>query len=207
MDFASILSKNMLTTCYESRYAGKSGYLNPVKHWPVPTGAISEERLPHSLQNLCDGYWGTEAADRLLVFSITPDTLCVTPNAEERMSGDAVSGNPADIARMKEDKHQPWWAGWPERGLSAPITRAEKPLDDVKKFAEALTYARIKAHHQSRLSRARALRRKAIPPTMWGYNATILQRLRLIRKKRRRCWRSGKRLHHRSVGDAGTASL
>ncbi len=38
--------------------------------------------------------------------------------AEERMSGDAVS-NPADIARMKEDKNiNLMEAGWPERGLS-----------------------------------------------------------------------------------------
>lgn len=81
--------------------------------------------------------------------------------------------NPADIARMKEDKNitlleQP--------GLNVgylSFNTEKKPLDDVK-VRQALTYAVnkeaiIKAVYQGAGQAAKNL----IPPTMWGYNDDV----------------------------------
>jgi dipeptide transport system substrate-binding protein len=94
--------------------------------------------------------------------------------------------NPADIARMKEDKNitlleQP--------GLNVgylSFNTEKKPLDDVK-VRQALTYAVnkeaiIKAVYQGAGQAAKNL----IPPTMWGYNDDVKD-YTYDPRKRKRC--------------------
>ena len=117
--------------------------------------------------------------------------------------------NPADIARMKQDKsiNLMEMPGLNVGYLSYNVQK--KPLDDVK-VRQALTYAVnkdaiIKAVYQGAGVSAKNL----IPPTMWGYNDDVQDYTYDPRKSESLAERSGsgKRFLHRPVGDAGTTSV
>ncbi|TAT63187.1 ABC transporter substrate-binding protein, partial [Enterobacter cloacae] len=81
--------------------------------------------------------------------------------------------NPADIARMKQDKNINLME---QAGLNVgylSFNTEKKPFDDVK-VRQALTYAVnkeaiIKAVYQG----AGVAAKNLIPPTMWGYNDDV----------------------------------
>ncbi|EPM6144086.1 ABC transporter substrate-binding protein [Salmonella enterica subsp. enterica serovar Cerro] len=120
-----------------------------------------------------DGYWGTKPQIDRLVFSITPDASVRYAKLQKNECQVMPYPNPADIARMKEDKNINLMeqAGLNVGYLSYNVQK--KPLDDVK-VRQALTYAVnkeaiIKAVYQG----AGVAAKNLIPPTMWGYNDDI----------------------------------
>lgn len=120
-----------------------------------------------------DGYWGTKPQIDRLVFSITPDASVRYAKLQKNECQVMPYPNPADIARMKEDKNINLMeqAGLNVGYLSYNVQK--KPLDNVK-VRQALTYAVnkeaiIKAVYQG----AGVAAKNLIPPTMWGYNDDI----------------------------------
>ncbi|HAL1399394.1 TPA: dipeptide ABC transporter substrate-binding protein DppA, partial [Escherichia coli] len=120
-----------------------------------------------------DGYWGTKPQIDTLVFSITPDASVRYAKLQKNECQVMPYPNPADIARMKQDKsiNLMEMPGLNVGYLSYNVQK--KPLDDVK-VRQALTYAVnkdaiIKAVYQGAGVSAKNL----IPPTMWGYNDDV----------------------------------
>ncbi|ONG18217.1 ABC transporter substrate-binding protein [Escherichia coli] len=120
-----------------------------------------------------DGYWGTKPQIDTLVFSITPDASVRYAKLQKNECQVMPYPNPADIARMKQDKsiNLMEMPGLNVGYLSYNVQK--KPLDDVK-VRQALTYAVnkdaiIKAVYQG----AGVAAKNLIPPTMWGYNDDV----------------------------------
>ncbi|ATM88087.1 ABC transporter substrate-binding protein [Yersinia massiliensis] len=170
MDFASILSAeyadNML----------KAGTPEKVDLNPIGTGPFQLQQYQKDsriLYKAFDGYWGTKPKIDRLVFSITPDASVRYAKLQKNECQVMPYPNPADIARMKEDKtinlmEQP---GLNVGYLSFNVEK--KPLDNVK-VRQALTMAVnkeaiIDAVYQGAGQAAKNL----IPPTMWGYNDDV----------------------------------
>ncbi|MCE1685471.1 ABC transporter substrate-binding protein, partial [Enterobacter hormaechei] len=112
---------------------------------------------------------GDKAKVDRLVFSITPDASVRYAKLQKNECQIMPYPNPADIARMKQDKdivllEQP--------GLNVGYVAfnvIKKPLDNVK-VRQALTMAVnkdaiVEAVYQGAGQKAKNL----IPPTMWGY--------------------------------------
>ncbi|EMW3576597.1 ABC transporter substrate-binding protein [Yersinia enterocolitica] len=170
MDFASILSAeyadNML----------KAGTPEKVDLNPIGTGPFQLQQYQKDsriLYKAFDGYWGTKPKIDRLVFSITPDASVRYAKLQKNECQVMPYPNPADIARMKEDKtinlmEQP---GLNVGYLSFNVEK--KPLDNVK-VRQALTMAVnkqaiIDAVYQGAGQAAKNL----IPPTMWGYSDDV----------------------------------
>ncbi|PRH60324.1 dipeptide ABC transporter periplasmic-binding protein DppA [Yersinia pestis] len=170
MDFASILSAeyadNML----------KAGTPEKVDLNPIGTGPFQLQQYQKDsriLYKAFPGFWGTKPKIDRLVFSITPDASVRYAKLQKNECQIMPYPNPADIARMKEDKtinlmEQP---GLNVGYLSFNIEK--KPLDNLK-VRQALTMAVkkdaiIDAGYQGAGQAAKNL----IPPTMWGYNDDV----------------------------------
>ena len=145
--------------------------LNPIGTGPFQL--LQYQKDSRILYKAFPGYWGTKPKIDRLVFSITPDASVRYAKLQKNECQIMPYPNPADIARMKEDKNitlleQP--------GLNVgylSFNTEKKPLDDVK-VRQALTYAVnkeaiIKAVYQGAGQAAKNL----IPPTMWGYNDDV----------------------------------
>ena len=170
MDFASILSKeyadNML----------KAGSPEKVDLNPIGTGPFQLQQYQKDsriLYKAFEGYWGTKPQIDRLVFSITPDASVRYAKLQKNECQVMPYPNPADIARMKQDKNINLME---QAGLNVgylSFNTEKKPFDDVK-VRQALTYAVnkeaiIKAVYQG----AGVAAKNLIPPTMWGYNDDV----------------------------------
>ncbi|PVZ82179.1 ABC transporter substrate-binding protein [Serratia sp. S1B] len=170
MDFASILS---------AEYADKmmkAGTPEIVDLNPIGTGPfqlLQYQKDSKILYKAFEEYWGTKAKVDRLVFSITPDASVRYAKLQKNECQIMPYPNPADIARMKQDKtlnlmEQP---GLNVGYLSFNVEK--KPFDNVK-VRQALTMAVnkqaiIDAVYQGAGQAAKNL----IPPTMWGYNDAV----------------------------------
>ena len=170
MDFASILSKEYADNMLKAGTPEKVD-LNPIGTGPFQL--LQYQKDSRILYKAFPGYWGTKPQIDRLVFSITPDASVRYAKLQKNECQVMPYPNPADIARMKEDKNinlleQP--------GLNVgylSFNTEKKPLDNVK-VRQALTYAVnkeaiIKAVYQGAGQSAKNL----IPPTMWGYNDDV----------------------------------
>ncbi|GKW38668.1 dipeptide ABC transporter periplasmic-binding protein DppA [Pectobacterium carotovorum] len=170
MDFASIMS---------AEYADKmlkAGTPEKIDLNPIGTGPFQLQQYQKDsriLYKAFEGFWGTKPGIDRLVFSITPDASVRYAKLQKDECQIMPYPNPADLARMKEDKNitlmeQP---GLNVGYLSYNVEK--KPLDNVK-IRQALNYAVnksaiIDAVYQGAGQAATNL----IPPTMWGYNKDV----------------------------------
>ncbi|CAM4153036.1 dipeptide ABC transporter periplasmic-binding protein DppA [Serratia silvae] len=170
MDFASILSAEYADKMMKAGTPEKVD-LNPVGTGPFQL--VQYQKDSKILYKAFDGFWGTKPKIDRLVFSITPDASVRYAKLQKNECQVMPYPNPADIARMKQDKtinlmEQP--------GLNVgylSFNTEKKPLDNVK-VRQALTMAVNKqaivdAVYQGAGQPAKNL----IPPTMWGYNDEV----------------------------------
>lgn len=169
MDFASILSKEYADAMMK---AGTPEKLTSTQSAPVRP-SYSSTKDSRIRYKAFDGYWGTKPQIDTLVFSITPDASVRYAKLQKNECQVMPYPNPADIARMKQDKsiNLMEMPGLNVGYLSYNVQK--KPLDDVK-VRQALTYAVnkdaiIKAVYQG----AGVAAKNLIPPTMWGYNDDV----------------------------------
>ena len=170
MDFASILSKEYADAMMKAGTPEKLD-LNPIGTGPFQLQQYQKDsRIRYKA---FDGYWGTKPQIDTLVFSITPDASVRYAKLQKNECQVMPYPNPADIARMKQDKsiNLMEMPGLNVGYLSYNVQK--KPLDDVK-VRQALTYAVnkdaiIKAVYQG----AGVAAKNLIPPTMWGYNDDV----------------------------------
>ncbi len=138
MDFASILSKEYADNMLKAGTPEKVD-LNPYRYRPHSSCCSTKKTRAFCIKAF-PGYWGTKPQIDRLVFSITPDASVRYAKLQKNECQVMPYPNPADIARMKEDKNitlleQP--------GLNVgylSFNTEKKPLDDVK-VRQALTYA------------------------------------------------------------------
>ncbi|WP_445373637.1 dipeptide ABC transporter periplasmic-binding protein DppA [Photorhabdus tasmaniensis] len=170
MDFASILSEE-----YADKMM-KAGTPQNVDLNPIGTGPfqlLQYQKDSRILYKAFKEYWGDKAKVDRLVFSITPDASVRYAKLQKNECQIMPYPNPADIARMKQDKdivmmEQP---GLNVGYVSFNVTK--KPLDNVK-VRQALTMsvnkdAIVEAVYQGAGQKAKNL----IPPTIWSYNDSI----------------------------------
>lgn len=170
MDFASILSKEYADNMLKAGTPEKVD-LNPIGTGPFQL--LQYQKDSRILYKAFPGYWGTKPQIDRLVFSITPDASVRYAKLQKNECQVMPYPNPADIARMKQDKNINLLE---QAGLNVgylSFNTEKKPFDDVK-VRQALTYAVnkeaiIKAVYQG----AGVAAKNLIPPTMWGYNDDI----------------------------------
>jgi len=170
MDFASILS---------AEYADlmlKAGTPEKVDLDPIGTGPfqlVQYQKDSKILYKAFDGYWGTKPKIDRLVFSITPDASVRYAKLQKNECQVMPYPNPADIARMKEDKSINLYE---QPGLNVgylSFNTEKKPLDNLK-VRQALTMAvNKKAIIEAVYQGAGQAAKNLIPPTMWGYNDDV----------------------------------
>ncbi|KAA9932728.1 ABC transporter substrate-binding protein, partial [Escherichia coli] len=102
MDFASILSKEYADNMLKAGTPEKVD-LNPVGTGPFQL--VQYQKDSRILYKAFDGYWGTKPQIDRLVFSITPDASVRYAKLQKNECQVMPYPNPADIARMKEDKN------------------------------------------------------------------------------------------------------
>ncbi|HAI05558.1 MAG TPA: ABC transporter substrate-binding protein, partial [Pantoea sp.] len=170
MDFASILSKEYADNMLKAGSPQKVD-LNPVGTGPFQL--LQYQKDSRILYKANPDYWGTKPKIDRLVFSITPDASVRYAKLQKGECQVMPYPNPADIARMKQDKNINLYeqAGLNVGYLSYNVEK--KPLDNLK-VRQALTMAVnkqaiIDAVYQGAGQTAKNL----IPPTMWGYNDAV----------------------------------
>ncbi|MHA6313360.1 MULTISPECIES: dipeptide ABC transporter periplasmic-binding protein DppA [Pantoea] len=170
MDFASILSKEYADNMLKAGSPQKVD-LNPVGTGPFQL--LQYQKDSRILYKANPDYWGTKPKIDRLVFSITPDASVRYAKLQKGECQVMPYPNPADIARMKQDKNINLYeqAGLNVGYLSYNVEK--KPLDNLK-VRQALTMAVnkqaiIDAVYQGAGQPAKNL----IPPTMWGYNDAV----------------------------------
>jgi len=170
MDFASILSAEYADNMMKAGTPEKVD-LNPVGTGPFQL--LQYQKDSKILYKAFDGYWGTKPKIDRLVFSITPDASVRYAKLQKNECQVMPFPNPADIARMKQDKTINLME---KPGLNVgylAFNVEKKPLDNLK-VRQALTLAVnkqaiIDAVYQGAGQAAKNL----IPPTMWGYNDAV----------------------------------
>ena len=101
MDFASILSKEYADAMMKAGTPEKLD-LNPIGTGPFQLQQYQKDsRIRYKA---FDGYWGTKPQIDTLVFSITPDASVRYAKLQKNECQVMPYPNPADIARMKQDK-------------------------------------------------------------------------------------------------------
>ncbi|MDX7998429.1 ABC transporter substrate-binding protein [Xenorhabdus sp. Reich] len=170
MDFASIMSKEYADVMM------KAGTPEKVDLNPIGTGPFQLQQYQKDsriLYKAFKDYWEGPAKIDRLVFSITPDASVRYAKLQKNECQVMPYPNPADIARMKQDKNivLKEQAGLNVGYLSFNVT---KPPMDNQKVRQALAMAVnkdaiIEAVYQGAGQKAKNL----IPPTMWGYNDDI----------------------------------
>ncbi|QUY46903.1 ABC transporter substrate-binding protein [Serratia plymuthica] len=170
MDFASILSAEYADNMMKAGTPEKVD-LNPIGTGPFQL--LQYQKDSKILYKAFDGYWGTKPKIDRLVFSITPDASVRYAKLQKNECQVMPFPNPADIARMKQDKTINLME---KPGLNVgylAFNVEKKPLDNLK-VRQALTLAVnkqaiIDAVYQGAGQAAKNL----IPPTMWGYNDAV----------------------------------
>ncbi|RFT78582.1 dipeptide ABC transporter periplasmic-binding protein DppA [Serratia marcescens] len=170
MDFASILSAEYADVMMKAGTPEKVD-LNPIGTGPFQL--LQYQKDSKILYKAFDGFWGTKPKIDRLVFSITPDASVRYAKLQKNECQVMPYPNPADIARMKQDKSINLLE---KPGLNVgylSFNTEKKPLDNVK-VRQALTMAVnkqaiIDAVYQGAGQAAKNL----IPPTMWGYNDAV----------------------------------
>lgn len=170
MDFASILSAEYANKMMKAGTPEKVD-LNPVGTGPFQL--LQYQKDSKILYKAFENYWGSRAKIDRLVFSITPDASVRYAKLQKNECQVMPYPNPADIARMKQDKKINLLE---EPGLNVgylSFNVEKKPLDNLK-VRQALTMAVnkqaiINAVYQGAGQEAKNL----IPPTMWGYNDAV----------------------------------
>lgn len=183
MDFASILSKEYADAMMKAGTPEKLD-LNPIGTGPFQLQQYQKDsRIRYKA---FDGYWGTKPQIDTLVFSITPDASVRYAKLQKNECQVMPYPNPADIARMKQDKsiNLMEMPGLNVGYLSYNVQK--KPLDDVK-VRQALTYAVnkdaiIKAVYQGAGVSAKNLIRQPC-----GAITTTFRTTPTIQKKRKPC--------------------
>ncbi|WP_434526692.1 dipeptide ABC transporter periplasmic-binding protein DppA [Photorhabdus asymbiotica] len=170
MDFASILSAEYADKMMKAGTPEKVD-LNPIGTGPFQL--VQYQKDSRILYKAFKEYWGDKAKVDRLVFSITPDASVRYAKLQKNECQIMPYPNPADIARMKQDKdivlmEQP---GLNVGYVSFNVTK--KPLDNVK-VRQALAMAVnkdaiIDAVYQGAGQKAKNL----IPPTMWSYDDAL----------------------------------
>ena len=166
----------VLCSAGASYYMLKAGTPEKVDLDPIGTGPfqlLQYQKDSRILYKAFPGYWGTKPKIDRLVFSITPDASVRYAKLQKNECQVMPYPNPADIARMKQDKNINLLE---QAGLNVgylSFNTEKKPFDDVK-VRQALTYAVnkeaiIKAVYQG----AGVAAKNLIPPTMWGYNNDV----------------------------------
>lgn len=168
MDFASILSKEYADAMM------KAGTPEKLDLNPIGTGPFQLQQYQKIPVSATKRLMATGAPNRRSIrwFSLLPLTLpCVTRNCR-RMNAVMPYPNPADIARMKQDKsiNLMEMPGLNVGYLSYNVQK--KPLDDVKVRRSDLR-GEQRRDHQSGLSGRGRISENLIPPTMWGYNDDV----------------------------------
>ncbi|WP_118985248.1 dipeptide ABC transporter periplasmic-binding protein DppA [Photorhabdus sp. CRCIA-P01] len=170
MDFASILSAEYADKMMKAGTPEKVD-LNPIGTGPFQL--VQYQKDSRILYKAFKEYWGDKAKVDRLVFSITPDASVRYAKLQKNECQIMPYPNPADIARMKQDKdivllEQP---GMNVGYVSFNVTK--KPLDNVK-VRQALAIAvNKKAIIDAVYQGAGQMAKNLIPPTMWGYNNDI----------------------------------
>ncbi|MGV3345446.1 dipeptide ABC transporter periplasmic-binding protein DppA [Enterobacteriaceae bacterium LUAb1] len=170
MDFASILSAEYADTMLKAGTPEKVD-LNPVGTGPFQL--VQYQKDSRILYKANPHYWGGKPKIDRLVFSITPDASVRYARLQKGECQVMPYPNPADLARMKEDKeiHLYQQAGLNVGYLSYNVEK--KPLDNVQ-VRQALTYAVNKqAIIDAIYQQAGQPAKNLIPPTIWGYNDAI----------------------------------
>ncbi len=137
MDFASILSKEYADNMLKAGTPEKVD-LNPIGTGPFQL--LQYQKDSRILYKAFPGYWGTKPQIDRLVFSITPDASVRYAKLQKNECQVMPYPNPADIARMKQDKNINLLE---QAGLNVgylSFNTEKKPFDDVK-VRQALTYA------------------------------------------------------------------
>lgn len=101
MDFASILSAEYADVMMKAGTPEKVD-LNPIGTGPFQL--LQYQKDSKILYKAFDGFWGTKPKIDRLVFSITPDASVRYAKLQKNECQVMPYPNPADIARMKQDK-------------------------------------------------------------------------------------------------------
>lgn len=120
-----------------------------------------------------DQYWGTKPKIDRLVFSITPDASVRYAKLQKGECQVMPYPNPADIARMKEDKNINLMQ---MPGLNVgylSFNTEKKPLDNLKVRQALITAVNKQAIIDAVYQGAGQAAKNLIPPTMWGYNDAV----------------------------------
>ncbi len=170
MTFASIFS---------SEYADsmqKAGTPEKIDLDPLGTGPfqlLQYQKDSRILYKAFEGYWGTKPKIDRLVFSITPDASMRFAKLQKNECQIMPYPNPADIARIKEDKNitlleKPGFnVGYLSFNMKKP------PLDNLK-VRQALSMAvNKKAIIEAVYQGAGQPAKNLLPPTIWGYNDAV----------------------------------
>ena len=80
-----------------------TGKTDSTQSAPVRSSYSSIKKIPYPSKAF-DGYWGTKPQIDTLVFSITPDASVRYAKLQKNECQVMPYPNPADIARMKQDK-------------------------------------------------------------------------------------------------------
>jgi len=170
MDFASIMS---------AQYADqmqKAGTPENIDLNPIGTGPfqlVQYQKDSRILYKAFENYWGAKPKIDRLVFSITPDASVRYAKLQKNECQIMPYPNPADIARMKQDKtinlmEQP--------GLNVgylAFNVEKKPLDNLKVRQALITAVNKPAIIEAVYQGAGQPAKNLIPPTMWSYNDAV----------------------------------
>ncbi|WP_410016688.1 dipeptide ABC transporter periplasmic-binding protein DppA [Sodalis sp. C49] len=170
MDFASIMSAQYADLMQKAGTPEKID-LNPIGTGPFQL--LQYQKDSRILYKAFENYWGTKPKIDRLVFSITPDASVRYAKLQKNECQIMPYPNPADIARMKEDKtinlmEQP--------GLNVgylAFNVEKKPLDNLKVRQALITAVNKSAIIDAVYQGAGQPAKNLIPPTMWSYNDAV----------------------------------
>ncbi|HEY0209447.1 dipeptide ABC transporter periplasmic-binding protein DppA [Acerihabitans sp.] len=170
MDFASIMSAEYADAMQKAGTPEKID-LNPIGTGPFQL--LQYQKDSRILYKAFENYWGTKPKIDRLVFSITPDASVRYAKLQKNECQVMPYPNPADIARMKQDKditllQQP--------GLNVgylAFNVEKKPLDNLKVRQALITAVNKSAIIDAVYQGAGQPAKNLIPPTMWGYNDAV----------------------------------
>jgi dipeptide transport system substrate-binding protein len=170
MDFASVLSAEYADNMLKAGTPEKID-LNPVGTGPFQL--VQYQKDSRILYKAFDQYWGTKPKIDRLVFSITPDASVRYAKLQKGECQVMPYPNPADIARMKEDKNINLMQ---MPGLNVgylSFNTEKKPLDNLKVRQALITAVNKQAIIDAVYQGAGQAAKNLIPPTMWGYNDAV----------------------------------
>jgi len=170
MDFASIMSAEYADNMLKAGTPEKID-LNPVGTGPFQL--LQYQKDSRILYKAFDQYWGTKPKIDRLVFSITPDASVRYAKLQKGECQVMPFPNPADIARMKEDKNINLMQ---MPGLNVgylAFNTEKKPLDNVKVRQALITAVNKQAIIDAVYQGAGQTAKNLIPPTMWSYNDAV----------------------------------